>query len=207
MTLAEPGLTFGIADHYVPTRGRDRPIADPQIAAMVANFAANAVASGISLFGLGDARQGIVHVVGPEQGLTLAGPSDRVRRQPYLDARRVRRLCLRHRRVRGGACADDADAVAEEAEAHARHVERQAGAGIAAKDIALAIIARIGADGAQGHAIEYAGSAIAALSMEGRMTLCNMSIEAGGRCGMVAPDATTFAYLQRPSLRAARSGI
>jgi len=69
-------------------------------------------------------------------------------------------------------------------------------AGVAAKDIALAIIARIGADGAQGHAIEYAGNAITALSMEGRLTLCNLSIEAGGRCGMVAPDATTFAYLK-----------
>jgi len=74
-------------------------------------------------------------------------------------------------------------------------VDGKAGAGIAAKDIALAIIARIGADGAQGHAIEFSGTAIRALSMEGRMTLCNMSIEAGGRCGIVAPDATTFAYL------------
>jgi 3-isopropylmalate/(R)-2-methylmalate dehydratase large subunit len=75
-------------------------------------------------------------------------------------------------------------------------VDGTAAAGVAAKDIALAIIARIGADGAQGHAIEFAGSAIRALTMEGRMTLCNMSIEAGGRCGMVAPDATTFAYLK-----------
>ena len=86
--------------------------------------------------------------------------------------------------------------MAEETEAHARHVSGKTIAGVAAKDIALAIIAQIGADGAQGHAIEFAGSAIRALSMEGRMTLCNMSIEAGGRCGMVAPDATTFAYLK-----------
>ncbi len=118
--VAEPGLTFGMADHYVPTRGRDRAIADPSIAAMVTTLEANAAASGISLFGLGDPRQGIVHVVGPEQGLTLAGPADRVRRQPHLDPRRFRRLRLRHRRVRGRARADDADAVAEKAEAHAR---------------------------------------------------------------------------------------
>ena len=87
--------------------------------------------------------------------------------------------------------------MAEEAQdACASLSKARATPGVAAKDIALAIIARIGADGAQGHAIEFAGSAIRALSMEGRMTLCNMSIEAGGRCGMVAPDATTFAYLK-----------
>ncbi len=194
--LAEPGLTFGVADHYVPTRGRDRPIADPQIAAMVANFAANAVASGISLFGLGDARQGIVHVVGPEQGLTLPG---------------LLIVCGDSHTSTHGACGAYAFGIGASEVAHVLMtqtlwqkkpkrmrvtVSGQLATGIAAKDIALSIIARIGADGAQGHAIEYAGSAIAALSMEGRMTLCNMSIEAGGRCGMVAPDATTFAYLK-----------
>jgi 3-isopropylmalate/(R)-2-methylmalate dehydratase large subunit len=85
--------------------------------------------------------------------------------------------------------------VAEKTQTHAHHRRGRTAEGLGAKDLALAIIAKIGADGAAGHAIEFAGSAVGALSMEGRMTLCNMAIEAGGRCGMVAPDATTFAYL------------
>jgi 3-isopropylmalate/(R)-2-methylmalate dehydratase large subunit len=193
--VAEPGLTFGIADHYVPTR-RDRAIADPTIAAMVTKLAANASASRISLFGLGDPRQGIVHVVGPEQGLTLPG---------------LLIVCGDSHTSTHGAFGAYAFGIGASEVAHVLMtqtlwqrkpkrmrvtVQGKATAGVAAKDIALAIIARIGADGAQGHAIEYAGNAITALSMEGRMTLCNMSIEAGGRCGMVAPDATTFAYLR-----------
>jgi 3-isopropylmalate/(R)-2-methylmalate dehydratase large subunit len=195
-SLAEPGLTFGVADHYVPTRGRDRAIADPEIAAIIRNLDANARANHIKLFGLGDPRQGIVHVVGPEQGLTLPG---------------LLIVCGDSHTSTHGAFGAYAFGIGASEVAHVLMtqtlwqkkpkcmrvaVSGRATAGVGAKDIALAIIADIGADGAQGHAVEFAGSAIAALSMEGRMTLCNMSIEAGGRCGMIAPDATTFAYVK-----------
>jgi 3-isopropylmalate/(R)-2-methylmalate dehydratase large subunit len=193
---AEPGLTFGVADHYVPTRGRDHPIANPEIAEMVRNLERNTVDNGITLFGLNDPRQGIVHVVGPEEGLTLPG---------------LLIVCGDSHTSTHGAFGTYAFGIGASEVAHVLMtqtlwqkkpkrmritVDGEATAGVAAKDIALAIIARIHADGAQGHAIEYAGSAIRALSMEGRLTLCNLSIEAGGRCGMVAPDATTFAYLK-----------
>ena len=192
--LAEPGLTFGIADHYVPTRGRDRAIADPEIAAMVRTLETNAAASRIKLFGLGDPRQGIVHVVGPEQGLTLPG---------------LLIVCGDSHTSTHGAFGAYAFGIGASEVAHVLMtlwqkkpkrmrvtVNGKTGAGVGAKDIALAMIARIGADGAQGHTVEFTGGAITALSMEGRMTLCNMSIEAGGRCGMVAPAATTFGYLK-----------
>ena len=195
-TIAEPGLTFGVADHYVPTHGRAASIADPEIAAMVRNLETNAAESRITLFGLNDPRQGIVHVVGPEQGLTLPG---------------LLIVCGDSHTSTHGAFGAYAFGIGASEVAHVLMtqtlwqkkpkrmritVDGHTTTGVAAKDIALAIIARIHADGAQGHAIEFAGSAIRALSMEGRLTLCNMSIEAGGRCGMVAPDATTFAYLK-----------
>jgi 3-isopropylmalate/(R)-2-methylmalate dehydratase large subunit len=194
--VAEPALTFGIADHYVPTRRRGGAIADPDIAAMVRTLENNAAENGIKLFGLGDPRQGIVHVVGPEQGLTLPG---------------LLIVCGDSHTSTHGAFGTYAFGIGASEVAHVLMTQTlwqkkpkrmritvggKTTAGVGAKDIALAVIARIGADGAQGHAVEFAGSAITALSMEGRMTLCNMSIEAGGRCGMVAPDATTFAYLQ-----------
>jgi 3-isopropylmalate/(R)-2-methylmalate dehydratase large subunit len=198
-TVAEPGLTFGIADHYVPTRTRERAIADPTIAAMVHALESDTAANHISLFGLGDSRQGIVHVVGPEQGLTLPG---------------LLIVCGDSHTSTHGAFGAHAFGIGASEVAHVLMTQTlwqkkpkrmrvtvagAAAAGVGAKDIALSVIARIGADGAQGHALEFAGSAIAALSMEGRMTLCNMSIEAGGRCGVVAPDAVTFAYLkERP---------
>src|SRR5580693_4995694 len=195
-TVAEPTLTFGIADHYVPTRGRERSIPDPSIADMVGKLETNTSGNGIGLFGLGDPRQGIVHVAIPEQGLTLPG---------------LTIVCGDSHTSTHGAFGAYAFGIGASEVAHVLMtqtiwqkrpkrmrvtVSGKTIAGVAAKDIALAIIAQIGADGAQGHAIEYAGSAIAALSMEGRMTVCNMSIEAGGRCGVVAPDATTFAYLK-----------
>jgi 3-isopropylmalate/(R)-2-methylmalate dehydratase large subunit len=195
-TVAEPTLTFGIADHYVPTRGRERPIADRSIAAMVDKLETNTAENAISLFGLRDARQGIVHVVGPEQGLTLPG---------------LLIVCGDSHTSTHGAFGAYAFGIGASEVAHVlmtqtlwqkkpRRMRATVGGktapGIVAKDIALSLIARIGADGARGQAVEFAGSAIAALSMEGRMTLCNMTIEAGGRCGLVAPDAVTFAYLK-----------
>jgi 3-isopropylmalate/(R)-2-methylmalate dehydratase large subunit len=194
--VAERSLTFGIADHYVPTRGRDREISNPEIAAMVRNLEVNAAENGIRLFGLHDPRQGIVHVVGPEQGLTLPG---------------LLVVCGDSHTSTHGALGAYAFGIGASEVSHVlmtqtiwqKKPKRMrvtvggiATPGISGKDIALAIIAKVHADGAQGHAVEFAGSAIRALSMEGRLTLCNMAIEAGGRCGMVAPDATTFAYLQ-----------
>jgi 3-isopropylmalate/(R)-2-methylmalate dehydratase large subunit len=194
--VAEPGLTFAVADHYVPTRGRDRPIGDPAIASMVEKLEANTAANDIPLFGLHDPRQGIVHVVGPEQGLTLPG---------------LLIVCGDSHTSTHGAFGAYAFGIGASEVAHVLmtqtlwqkrpkrmriNIQGNTTAGVAAKDIALAVIAKIGADGAQGHAIEFAGNAITALSMEARMTLCNMSIEAGGRLGAIAPDATTFAYLK-----------
>ncbi|HEX2656566.1 MAG TPA: 3-isopropylmalate dehydratase large subunit [Xanthobacteraceae bacterium] len=194
--VAEPSLTFGVADHYVPTRGGRTTIANPEIARMVQQLEENTTKHHIRLFGLHDPRQGIVHVIGPEQGLTLPG---------------LLIVCGDSHTSTHGALGAFAFGIGASEVAHVLmtqtiwqrkpkrmriSIEGKLGPGIAAKDIALAAIARIGADGATGHAIEFAGSTIRDLSIEGRLTLCNMSIEAGGRCGMVAPDATTFAYLK-----------
>jgi 3-isopropylmalate/(R)-2-methylmalate dehydratase large subunit len=195
-TVAEPGLTFGVADHYVPTRSPRRDIADPQIARMVTQIEENTARHGIALFGLDDPRQGIVHVVGPEQGLTLPG---------------LLIVCGDSHTSTHGALGACAFGIGASEVAHVLMtqtiwqrkpkrmrvtVDGEPGAGVTAKDIVLAVIARIGADGATGHAIEFAGAAIRSLSIEGRLTLCNMSIEAGARCGMVAPDDKTFAYIK-----------
>jgi 3-isopropylmalate/(R)-2-methylmalate dehydratase large subunit len=194
--VARPDLTFGVADHYVPTRGRGAPIPDEGVRRMVEGLTANAAEHGVHLFGLDDPRQGIVHVVGPEQGLTLPG---------------LTVVCGDSHTSTHGAFGALAFGIGASEVAHVLTtqtlwqrrpkrmritVEGPLTPGVGAKDIALTWIARLGADGAQGHAIEYAGSAVRALSMEGRLTLCNLSIEGGGRCGMVAPDETTLAYLR-----------
>ena len=194
--VAEPGLTFGVADHYVPTRGSRRNIANPELARMVRQVEENTARHGVKLFGLDDPRQGIVHVVGPEQGLTLPG---------------LLIVCGDSHTSTHGALGAYAFGIGASEVAHVLMtqtiwqkkpprmritVNGRAAPGVAAKDIALAIIAHIGADGATRHAIEFAGPAIQALSVEGRLTLCNMSIEAGARCGMVAPDDATFAFLK-----------
>ncbi len=194
--VAEPGRTFAVADHYVPTRGSRRVIDNPDIARMVRTLEENTSEHGITLFGLDDARQGIVHVVGPEQGLTLPG---------------LLIVCGDSHTSTHGALGAYAFGIGASEVAHVlmtqtlwqRKPKRmritlngRLSSGIAAKDIALAIIAKIGADGATGHAIEFCGPVIRALSMEGRLTLCNMSIEAGARSGMIAPDETAFAYVR-----------
>ncbi len=194
--VAEPGLTFGVADHYVPTRGSRTTIADPEIARMLRQVEENTAKHGIELFGLDDPRQGIVHVVGPEQGLTLPGLSI---------------VCGDSHTSTHGALGAYAFGIGASEVAHVLMtqtiwqrkpkrmritVDGRPAPGVTAKDIVLAVIAHIGAGGATGHAVEFAGAAIRDLSIEGRLTLCNMSIEAGARCGMVAPDETTFAYLK-----------
>ncbi|MFZ0421880.1 MAG: 3-isopropylmalate dehydratase large subunit [Xanthobacteraceae bacterium] len=194
--VVEPGLTFGVADHYVPTRGPRDSIGNPEIARMVRQIEENATKHEIKLFGLNDRRQGIVHVVGPEQGLTLPG---------------LLIVCGDSHTSTHGALGAFAFGIGASEVAHVLMtqtiwqrrpkrmritVDGRSAPGIAAKDIALTIIGTIGADGATGHAVEFAGSAIRTLSIEGRLTLCNMSIEAGARCGMVAPDDTTFDYVR-----------
>jgi 3-isopropylmalate/(R)-2-methylmalate dehydratase large subunit len=194
--VAEPGLTFGVADHYVPTRGSRKNIANPEIARMVRQVEENTAKHNVRLFGLDDPRQGIVHVVGPEQGLTLPG---------------LTVVCGDSHTSTHGALGAYAFGIGASEVAHVLMtqtiwqqkpklmrvtVDGTTAPGISGKDIVLAIIARIGADGATGGALEFAGSAIRVLSIEGRLTLCNMSIEAGARCGIVAPDETTFAYLK-----------
>jgi 3-isopropylmalate/(R)-2-methylmalate dehydratase large subunit len=194
--VAEPGLTFGVADHYVPTRGSRRDIANPEIARMVRQFDENAARHGVRLFGVDDPRQGIVHVVGPEQGLT----------QPGLLV-----VCGDSHTSTHGALGAYAFGIGASEVAHVLMtqtiwqkkprlarvtVDGKVAPGVTAKDIILGIIARIGTDGATGCALEFSGAAIRALSIEGRLTLCNMAIEAGARCGLVAPDAATFAYIK-----------
>ncbi len=194
-SVAEPGLTFGVADHYVPTRGRER-IADPEIARMIDDLSANTARHGIELFGVDDPRQGIVHVVGPEQGLTLPG---------------LTMVCGDSHTSTHGAFGAYAFGIGASEVAHVLMtqtlwqkkpkrmritIDGRPAPGVGAKDFILSIIATIGADGARGHAVEYAGEAVRALSMAGRMTMCNMSIEAGARCGLIAPDETTFRFIE-----------
>jgi 3-isopropylmalate/(R)-2-methylmalate dehydratase large subunit len=194
--VAEPGLTFGVADHYVPTRGSRQNIANPELANMVRQVEENTAKHSVKLFGLGDPRQGIVHVVGPEQGLTLPG---------------LMIVCGDSHTSTHGALGSYAFGIGASEVAHVLMTQTiwqnkpkrmrvtvygTATPGISGKDIVLAIIAHIGADGATGCAVEFAGPVIRALSIEGRLTLCNMSIEAGARCGMIAPDEKTFAYLK-----------
>jgi 3-isopropylmalate/(R)-2-methylmalate dehydratase large subunit len=194
--VAEPQLTFGVTDHYVPTRRPSGAIENAELARMVQKLEENTAAHGVKLFGLNDPRQGIVHVVGPEQGLTLPG---------------LLVVCGDSHTSTHGALGAYAFGIGASEVAHVLMtqtiwqkkpkrmrvtVDGATAPGIGAKDIVLAIIARIGADGATGCAVEFAGSAIRALSIEGRLTLCNMSIEAGARCGIVAPDAATFSYLK-----------
>jgi len=198
--VAEPDLTFAVADHYVPTRGPRNNIGNPEIARMVRQLEDNVATHRIKLFGLDDPRQGIVHVVGPEQGLTLPG---------------LLIVCGDSHTSTHGALGAYAFGIGASEVAHVLMtqtiwqrkpkrmrvtVDGQVTPGVAAKDIVLAIIAKIGADGATGHAIEFAGSTIRALSIEGRLTVCNMSIEGGARCGMIAPDSKTFDYVKgRPA--------
>jgi 3-isopropylmalate/(R)-2-methylmalate dehydratase large subunit len=186
---------LAVADHAVPTRPR-AIIDDPQARAQVALLERNCVETGIEYVALDAMQQGIVHVIGPEQGFTLPGTT---------------LVCGdSHSATHGafGALAFGigtseiecvlATQVLRQKKAKAMRVTIGGllGAGVTAKDLILALIAQIGASGGVGHAIEYAGSAVAGLSMEARMTLCNMTIEAGARIGIIAPDATTFAYLE-----------
>jgi 3-isopropylmalate/(R)-2-methylmalate dehydratase large subunit len=193
--MAAPDLTFAVVDHYAPTRGRAK-IEDPQISRMIETLRGNAAAHGLKIFDLDDTTQGIVHVVGPEQGLTLPGLLVNCGDSHTSTHGAFGTLAF------GIGATEVTHVLATQTvwqrkpKAMRITVNGTLTAGVSAKDIALNWIARLGTGGAQGHAIEYAGSAIEALSMEGRMTLCNLSIEGGARFGMIAPDATTFEYVK-----------
>ncbi len=195
MRPRRPAAHLAVADHAVPTRNRAQ-IADPQARAQVSLLASNCAAAGIEYLSLEDERQGIVHVIGPEQGFTLPG---------------ITLVCGDSHTATHGAFGALAFGIGtSEIECVlATQVLRQKRmrtmrvtidgalpAGVAAKDVILTLIGAIGAAGAVGFAIEYAGAAVQAMSMEARMTLCNMTIEAGARIGLIAPDETTFAYLK-----------
>jgi 3-isopropylmalate/(R)-2-methylmalate dehydratase large subunit len=194
--LRRPDLTVATMDHNTPTIGLDLPLADPVSARQIETLAANCADFGVTLYPMGHANQGIVHVIGPEQGLTqpgmtiVCGDSHTSTHGAFgalafgIGTSEVEHVMatqsLPQRRPANMAVTIDGDLPA----------------GVTAKDVILALIGRIGTGGGMGHVIEYRGSTIRSLSMEGRMTVCNMSIEAGARAGMVAPDDTTFAFLE-----------
>ncbi|WP_419840864.1 3-isopropylmalate dehydratase large subunit [Candidatus Poriferisodalis sp.] len=194
-TVRRPDLTVATEDHNVPTAEVHLPIADPVSAKQVQVLRANCAQFGIALHRMGDPGQGIVHVIGPEQGLTLPGMTVVCGDSHTSTHGAFGALAF------GIGTSEVEHVLASQTLPQARPatmeicVNGTAPAGVTAKDIVLAIIGRIGTGGGIGHIIEYRGSAIRALSMEGRMTVCNMSIEAGAKAGMVAPDETTFAYL------------
>ncbi len=191
-----PDLTIATADHNVPTTDIDKPVADPISAKQLAVLARNCSEFGITCYPMGHANQGIVHIIGPELGLT----------QPGMTI-----VCGDSHTSTHGAFGALAFGIGTSEVEHvlatqtlpqrrpasmAVTVDGRLPTGVTAKDLVLAIIGQIGTGGGAGHVVEYRGSAVAALSMEGRMTVCNMSIEAGARAGMIAPDDVTFAYLE-----------
>jgi 3-isopropylmalate/(R)-2-methylmalate dehydratase large subunit len=195
LRVRRPGQTVATADHSVPTHDRALPILDAMAAAQVAQLEANCREFGIPLHGLGSPAQGIVHVIGPQLGLTqpgmtiVCGDSHTSTHGAFgalafgIGTSEVEMVlatqCLLQRRPR----------------TYEVRVDGRLAPGVTSKDIILAMIARIGVGGGTGHVFEYTGEAIRALTMEQRMTICNMSIEGGARAGLIAPDDTTFEYL------------
>lgn len=194
--VRRPDLTIATEDHNTPTLAIDKPIAEPTSRIQIETLRANCAEFGVRLHSLGDIEQGIVHVVGPQLGLTQPG---------------ITVVCGDSHTSTHGAFGAMAFGIGTSEVEHvlatqtlplqpfktmAITVEGELKPGVTAKDIILAVIAKIGTGGGQGYVLEYRGSAIRSLSMDGRMTICNMSIEAGARAGMVAPDETTYAYLQ-----------
>ncbi len=198
-SVAEPEKIFAFADHYVPTTNRDKGllgIYDPEIRGMVELLASNCQRHGIQLFGIDDPRQGILHVAGPEQGITLPGIL-----LVGADSHTSTHGALGNLSFGAGASEITHILVTQtlwqrRPKTMRINVDGELSFGVNAKDVILAIIAKIGHSGAAGHAIEYAGSAIRAMSVEQRMTVCNMSIEAGGRAGMIAPDEKAISYVK-----------
>src|SRR5271169_1712555 len=190
-------LTFATIDHNVPTTSDERfQIRDQVAAQQIATLRKNCEVAGVPLFDIGSGRQGIVHVIGPELGLTQPGKTivcgdSHTSTHGAFGALAFGIGTSEVEHVLATQCLAQQKPKTMKIEVRGRLAE-----GVAAKDLALGIIGQIGTDGASGHVIEYCGEAVRGLSMEGRMTLCNMSIEAGARAGMVAPDETTFAYVK-----------
>jgi len=194
--VRRPDLTFGTADHNVPTTDRSLPIADAIAAKQIETLRNNCAEFGIQLFDINSPEQGIVHVIGPELGLTQPGMTivcgdSHTSTHGAFGALAFGIGTSEVEHVLATQCLPQNKARTMKVQTSGRLPE-----GVTAKDLALAIIGKIGTDGATGYVIEYAGDAVRGLTMEGRMTLCNMSIEAGARAGMVAADETTFAYMQ-----------
>ncbi|KAA1175853.1 3-isopropylmalate dehydratase large subunit [Marinobacter salinexigens] len=196
LPVRHPEQTIGIADHYVPTVSRNLIAVQPKVRNVIEQLVDNCSRNGITLIGLDDPRQGIVHVVGPEQGVTQPG---------------LLMVCGDSHTSTHGALGALAFGIGASEVAHVLATQTlwqtkpktmritingELAPGVTAKDIALAWISRLGADGARGYAIEYSGDVIQKLSVEARLTLCNLSIEGGGRCGMIAPDAKTIDYIK-----------
>ena len=193
--VRQPRATLAVADHNVPTSDRSKGIDDEESRIQVETLTENCAEFGIELFAMNDPRQGIVHIIGPEQGFTLPGMTI---------------VCGDSHTATHGAFGALAFGIGTSEVEHvlasqtliqtpAKNmritVDGALPTGVTAKDLILAIIGKIGTAGGTGHVVEYAGQAIADLSMEGRMTVCNMSIEAGARAGLIAPDETTFRYI------------
>ena len=200
--VRRPDATIAVADHNVPTTDRSVGIEDPESRLQVETLERNVAEFGVPYFAIDDIRQGIVHIIGPEQGLT----------QPGMTI-----VCGDSHTSTHGAFGALAFGIGTSEVEHVLatqtliqqpaknmliRVDGALGPGVTAKDVILAIIGKIGTAGGTGHVIEYAGEAIRALSMEGRMTVCNMSIEAGARAGLIAPDEKTFDYLKGRPMRA-----
>ncbi|MGH6880410.1 3-isopropylmalate dehydratase large subunit [Hypericibacter sp.] len=194
--VRRPESTLAVADHNVPTTDRSKGIAEPESRIQIETLEKNCAEFGVPYFSMDDIRQGIVHIIGPEQGLTQPGQTI---------------VCGDSHTSTHGAFGALAFGIGTSEVEHvlatqtlimapAKNmritVDGQLPLGVTAKDMILAIIGKIGTAGGTGHVIEYAGDAIRALSMEGRMTVCNMSIEAGARAGLIAPDETTFEYVK-----------
>src|SRR5579864_5919048 len=194
--VRRPDLTLAVADHNVPTTDRRKAIADPESAQQIATLEANTRDFGVEYLAMDDIRQGIVHIVGPEQGWTLPGTTI---------------VCGDSHTATHGAFGALAFGIGTSEVEHVLAtqtllaqksknmrvtVNGKLPDGVTAKDIALAVIAKIGTAGGTGYVIEFAGDAVRALSMEGRMTLCNLTIEGGARAGLVAVDDTTIDYIK-----------
>jgi 3-isopropylmalate/(R)-2-methylmalate dehydratase large subunit len=194
--VRRPDLTFAVMDHSVPTKNRDLPIADAVGAAQLDALARNCRENGILYFDMQSPNQGIVHVIGPELGITQPGLTivcgdSHTSTHGALGALAFGIGTSEVEHVLATQCL-----VQFKSKTMSVQVDGKRGPGVTAKDIILAIIGKIGIAGGTGHVIEFGGEAIRSLSVEGRMTVCNMSIEGGARAGMIAPDDTTFAYME-----------
>ena len=200
LKVRRPDRTIGTMDHSTPTTPRNAqgiiPIADAMAAKQLETFSDNCSGFGIPMYALGDEHQGIVHVIGPEKGLTQPGMTIVCGDSHTSTHGAFGALAFGIGTSEVGHVLATQTLLQNKPKTMAINIEGKLGAGVTAKDIILAIIAKIGIGGGTGYVFEYRGEAIRSLNMEGRMTICNMSIEGGARAGMVAPDETTFAYIK-----------